>query len=432
MDPQDARVVGSKERTEAPLELNLDDPIVFDMEILEDIPAELQAFVRLSRLDLFQEASDWFEKCLSRHRHMFPVFTEYADMLLQQGSYSELVKVLDDMDIKYLTALGSTDPADVSQLFRVMKTLAIVRWRGISEGELSDAMRCWDYLKERYTDKAGQDEEPNGVQIRIVEIYLSIVVAILESNLHEGMDKYTNPPWTSPKSPKWLGFCAWYTTLKQNGFHWEAQKIQSILLPIVGLEDAMKTFIRKDQFTAVADDIKAGRFDESLPFPITAYFKNGSRWTNFPVLSPQTQIFITGRIFGVTKENTQLALLTEDIHFLPTSATPIPPPTPSSTTGKRKRPDRWATRASPTTPSKPTRLQNPTFLPDFQDESQVTPSGPSLPTDTTAMEDDDDTLVTWPDTELEPDPTPPEDSASERRSQRRRKTSYVDILSQIT
>ncbi|KAI7977234.1 hypothetical protein EIK77_000061, partial [Talaromyces pinophilus] len=264
MDPQDARVVGSKERTEAPLELNLDDPIVFDMEILEDIPAELQAFVRLSRLDLFQEASDWFEKCLSRHRHMFPVFTEYADMLLQQGSYSELVKVLDDMDIKYLTALGSTDPADVSQLFRVMKTLAIVRWRGISEGELSDAMRCWDYLKERYTDKAGQDEEPNGVQIRIVEIYLSIVVAILESNLHEGMDKYTNPPWTSPKSPKWLGFCAWYTTLKQNGFHWEAQKIQSILLPIVGLEDAMKTFIRKDQFTAVADDIKAGRFDESL------------------------------------------------------------------------------------------------------------------------------------------------------------------------
>lgn len=166
-------------------------------------------------------------------------------------------------------------------------------------------------------------------------------------------------------------------------------------------------------------------------FPITAYFKNGSRWLNFPVLIPQTQIFITGRIFGVTKENQQLAVLTEDIHFLPTPLSAIPP-SPSST-GKRKRPDRWATRASPSTPSKSTRLQNTTSMPNFQDESQETPSGSSMPnnTDTVTLEEEDDTLLTWPDTEPETEPTHPEDSPSERRSQRRRKTSYVDILSQF-
>jgi hypothetical protein len=38
-------------------------------------------------------------------------------------------------------------------------------------------------------------------------------------------------------------------------------------------------------------------------FPITAYFKNGQRWANFPPLNINTYIFLTGRIFGVTKEN---------------------------------------------------------------------------------------------------------------------------------
>ncbi len=52
-------------------------------------------------------------------------------------------------------------------------------------------------------------------------------------------------------------------------------------------------------------------------------------------------------------------------------------------------------------------------------------------TDTVTLEEEDDTLVTWPDTEPETEPTHPEDSPSERRSRRRRKTSYVDILSQF-
>jgi hypothetical protein len=38
-------------------------------------------------------------------------------------------------------------------------------------------------------------------------------------------------------------------------------------------------------------------------FPLTAYFKNGQRWANLPPLNVNTSIFLTGRIFGSTKEN---------------------------------------------------------------------------------------------------------------------------------
>jgi hypothetical protein len=65
-------------------------------------------------------------------------------------------------------------------------------------------------------------------------------------------------------------------------------------------------------------------------FPITAYFKNGPRWVNFPPLALNIPVFISGRVFGVIKENQQLAVIVDDVHFLPTSTLSVPP-TPSST-----------------------------------------------------------------------------------------------------
>jgi hypothetical protein len=38
----------------------------------------------------------------------------------------------------------------------------------------------------------------------------------------------------------------------------------------------------------------------SVAFTVSIYFRNGNRWTNFPVLARQSRIFITGRIFGIT------------------------------------------------------------------------------------------------------------------------------------
>jgi hypothetical protein len=42
------------------------------------------------------------------------------------------------------------------------------------------------------------------------------------------------------------------------------------------------------------------------------YLKNGKRWQNFPLLS--------GRIFGITKIRSELAVLADDLNFLPSSS----------------------------------------------------------------------------------------------------------------
>jgi hypothetical protein len=150
-------------------------------------------------------------------------------------------------------------------------------------------------------------------------------------------------------------------------------------------------------------------------FPIAAYLRNGPRWAKFPLLAPQTQIFVTGRIFGTTKENQQLAILTDDIHFLPS----IPPPiSPSSTSpkGKRKLANRWDQRAGRTMPSSSSQFHGTiSTLPD-QDELAPAPKDPITPihTDFTTIEDDG-TPITWSDTDdLQPTP------ALKRRSQRTR------------
>ncbi|KAJ6020680.1 hypothetical protein N7540_006184 [Penicillium herquei] len=65
-----------------------------------------------------------------------------------------------------------------------------------------------------------------------------------------GKEKYINPPWTAVESLRWSGFCKLYTTLKENGSHWEAQRPQRMLLPVVSFENVMGTFIRADQFSS--------------------------------------------------------------------------------------------------------------------------------------------------------------------------------------
>lgn len=134
-------------------------------------------------------------------------------------------------------------------------------------------------------------------------------------------------------------------------------------------------------------------------FPITAYFKNGQRWAKFPPLGINTHVFLTGRIFGRTKEHRQLAVVTDDIHFLPTPNHRLPA-TPSST-GKRKRVDRWSQRAGPQTPSKSAARSRTESLP-LTHQSQDSPEAVAP-----GLEDEDATQITWPDTADEIKTSPP-------------------------
>ncbi|KAJ5735197.1 uncharacterized protein N7483_000322 [Penicillium malachiteum] len=152
---------------------------------------------------------------------------------------------------------------DAMDLLQFMKTFANLRLNGKPEELMPCAIKCWDRLNERFTSLA---PHLNTVHVHMIEIYLGILLIAfkLDSNLLHGKERYTKSPWTAIESLRWSGFFDLYTTLKENGSHWEAQRLQSMLLPVVTFEDVMSTFIRADQVDAVAAGIDACQINPSV------------------------------------------------------------------------------------------------------------------------------------------------------------------------
>ena len=79
----------------------------------------------------------------------------------------------------------------------------------------------------------------------------------------------------------------------------------------------------------------------SMTFTVCIYFRNGKRWTNFPILAMQSRIFIDGRVFGITTNTPRLAISVDDVYFISNLATiTTPPVTPTSSAGKQRQADR--------------------------------------------------------------------------------------------
>jgi hypothetical protein len=72
------------------------------------------------------------------------------------------------------------------------------------------------------------------------------------------------------------------------------------------------TLLHYDLETNVDDPCK----NASVTFTVSIYFRNGNRWAIFPVLSSQSRIFITGRIFGITANMPRLAIGVDDVYFI--------------------------------------------------------------------------------------------------------------------
>jgi hypothetical protein len=120
------------------------------------------------------------------------------------------------------------------------------------------------------------------------------------------------------------------------------------------------TLLHYDLHTTVYDSSAKAR----TSFTVRIYFKNGRRWANFPLLMQQTPIIMAGHICGLTSGECHLAVLVDDIHFVPGSplSRVTPAQTPQSSTGAKRTPqDRWSRRAAvgmgtePVTPSKKRR-----------------------------------------------------------------------------
>lgn len=89
-----------------------------EFDIIEDIPEELEDFIFLSRLGLYEEAQGLFEQNLERHLDFFPIVAEYSDMLLEKGSYELLSSFLTKLPANTIFS------EDQNQLLKLIKALS--------------------------------------------------------------------------------------------------------------------------------------------------------------------------------------------------------------------------------------------------------------------------------------------------------------------
>jgi hypothetical protein len=132
------------------------DPITsFEVDVEEDIPGELEAFIRLNRLGRYSEAKAFFEETLRPHADQFPIFIEYADLLLEQGNFSSLREFLGSATKKNFTR----EETVLVDLFKALTDIYIdAEWQpGLDQAQLA-----WEFL---HGQSLGSDGLPSDVQV---------------------------------------------------------------------------------------------------------------------------------------------------------------------------------------------------------------------------------------------------------------------------
>ncbi|CAI7663417.1 unnamed protein product [Penicillium crustosum] len=250
-----------------------------DLDAAVDINPDLECLSRLNRLGHFKEASRLFEERLVIYMDFFPVVAEYADLLLEQGSFGHLHDFLStrlkDSRVEY-------SEGEV-QLMRLVKSLAEMYTRGALIPALEMAVEVLG-LRERETkDDPPWSKWSIGIQIQLVEACLRIITyavahsTFLQNNTFRILLEWNpTPPATqtlsgvlhSHKSSrihlqkptsrsdnnvtvdagisqdpvknitkrKYPLLSEWYRFLVREGFFWESHRILRAILPLLGDE----------------------------------------------------------------------------------------------------------------------------------------------------------------------------------------------------
>lgn len=92
---------------------------VFSMEFdaIDDVAEEIEDFVFLSRLGLFEDAHALFEHNLEQYSHLFPVLVEYLDMLLEEQSFELLSNRLSELPTDTSFSEGQNELLNLIKVF---------------------------------------------------------------------------------------------------------------------------------------------------------------------------------------------------------------------------------------------------------------------------------------------------------------------------
>ncbi|GAM88805.1 hypothetical protein ANO11243_068390 [Dothideomycetidae sp. 11243] len=121
---------------------NLEIIAKLDMQVIEDVPAEIEEFARLATHRKFQEAMDYFREVLFKHRLLFPVAAELAEFLLVERGYLQLETITGELLAEWETSNSSQITAEEIRLFRLYHCFARIQTNGFLGDAITLARSC--------------------------------------------------------------------------------------------------------------------------------------------------------------------------------------------------------------------------------------------------------------------------------------------------
>ncbi|KAJ5388981.1 uncharacterized protein N7496_000049 [Penicillium cataractarum] len=242
-----------------------------DLETGLDINADIEQLSRLNQLGHFNEAISLFHERLARHVDFFPVTAEYADLLLEQGSFGDAHAFL----TARLRDMASTFSELELRLLGLLKSFAEIYTKGALIPALQMTKQTLEALERE------SDEDPSffktsiGQHIHLVETCLRIISyaaihssflgssaywSLLRWDFSSGKFKFRkagyfdsptklspgetppaisggirmNPYDTTGLERPFPRLGDWYSLLVQEGYMWESHRLLRVVLPLIG------------------------------------------------------------------------------------------------------------------------------------------------------------------------------------------------------
>jgi hypothetical protein len=172
--------------TDAPASVNDEGDVpILDMtlDIVEDIPAELEDFIFLSRLAIFEEAKGLFEQNLRPYISFFPVLAEYTDMLLEEGLYADLTQILTSVNLSRYSE-GERNLLDlINALSKAYSEQSLISAQGEQVDERPMMEAALNQAKHWYNSLWNSRLDVSGLKVRLLSLFSFRIFTMPRSTL---------------------------------------------------------------------------------------------------------------------------------------------------------------------------------------------------------------------------------------------------------
>ncbi|GLB09648.1 hypothetical protein AtubIFM57258_005574 [Aspergillus tubingensis] len=278
-----------------------DTTIHYEMDIVEDVGILLEEFSRLKRLGHFQEAEQYFQDSLCAFMELSPVMIEFADMLVEQGSYRRLHRVLLQHQQQELsTSDGISSLQEVSPAkFLYKASLHLLRdFASIqSHGFLGEAYGTVRSLERQMRSLRRQRRKDPNLDLDSAEVQVIRYALLILSQVERETDLIPEHEFNF-----WSNWHYLYGVLVTEGRIWDVRDLMLASIQAEGAANAWNLIFgaelgsSNEPFRKLMDDWCLHRYDDSTYLAILDILVSLSRsLSSWSISIPERQDLLTAQ-----------------------------------------------------------------------------------------------------------------------------------------